>query len=332
VKTRLLLILVSLAAILAAGILVTPYLLSLRQVAFEKEKGLAEGKAIAMRTRVDGFGVRKGDAVPYWVEVQYNTDLVSGIDKTSLDKSVNFKPFEVRRVAEREFDIPPRTRVFAREYEIQLIDGKVNALYKFPSVLVRYKSKESGAYEEKAITPEPVFVASRLPSNSNDLDLRPIQGSIEEPGRSNIRWVFMALGVFLALVALADLAWRRIPQWREAARQRRKAEGVDVLSEAYRSLNSAMAQGAEPGRLLHRMDHILRIVLARKENVSWLQEPDPDRVSPGIQAEVLSFIKNSQSTNGNPSVGQKEIQEAHGRLEKILGFYFGEGEVRAWKR
>jgi hypothetical protein len=332
VKRRLVLILASLAALVAAGILVVPSFLAIRQVALEKDKGVAEGKAITVRTKVDGFGVHKGDAFPYSVEVQYNVELVSGLDKTSLDKSVNFKPFEVRRVAEREFDLNPRTRVFAKEYEIQLIDGKVNTLYKVPSILIRYKSKESGAYEEKALTPEPVFIASRLPPNANGLDLKPIQGSIKEPGRDHIRWVLTALGVFLALLALVDLAWRTIPQWREAARQRRKAEGVDVLSEAYRSLNSAMAQGAEPGRLLHRMNHILRIVLARKENVGWLEEPDPDRIPSGIKAEALSFLKGCQSTDWNPSFDQKQVQEAQGHLEKILGFYFGEGQVRAWKR
>jgi hypothetical protein len=332
VKTRLVLILISLAAIVAAGILVIPSFLSMQQVTFEKDKGIAEGKAILVRIKVDGFGVRKGDAFPYSVEVQYNLELVSEIDKTSLDKSVNFKPFEVRNVAEREFDLNSRTRVYMREYQIQLVDGKVNNLYKFPAILVRYKLKESGVYEEKTITPDPVFVASRLPSDASGLDLKPLQPSIDDSSRHNLSWVLSALGGFLAFLALVDLAWRTIPQWRETTRQRRKAEGVDVLSKAYCSLNSSFAQGAEPKLLLHQMDHILRIVLARKENMGWLDEPNLDRIDPGIKAEVISFFSKCQSADGNQSFEQKQVQDALGQLEKILRFYLGEKEVQAWKR
>jgi hypothetical protein len=332
VKTRLPLMLASLAAIVAAGIWVIPSFLSLRQVTFEKDKGIAEGKAIAVKTRVDGFGVHKGDAVPYSVEVRYNLDLVSSFDKTSLDRSVNFKPFEVRKVVDREFDLPPRTRVYVREYQIQLIDGKVNNLYTFPSVLVRYKSKESGAFEEKAVTPDPVFVASRLPADAGGLDLKPIQAGIDDADRNDLHRALIALGGLLVILALVDLAWRAVPQWREGARQRRKAEGVDVLSEAYRFLHDTSAQGAEPGRLFHQMDHILRIVLARKENVGWLEEPDLNRLTPGIKTEVVSLFSKCQGADGNRSGEQREVQDALGQLDKILKFYWGEGEVRAWRR
>jgi hypothetical protein len=331
VKKRLLLILVSLAAIVAAGLWVVPSFLSLRQVTFEKDRGIAEGKAIEVKTKVEGFGVHKGDAFPYSVEVRYNLDLVSWIDKTSVDKSVNFKPFEARAVTEREFDLNSRTHLFVREYHLQLIDGKVNALYKFPSILVRYKSKESGAYEEKAITLDPIFVSSRLPSDTTGLDLKPIQPGLEDTRRSKFHWILTALGGFLGILALADLAWRVIPQWRKATWQRRTAEGVDVLSEAYGSLQAAVAQGAEPTYLLHRMDRILRIVLARKENMGWLEEPNLEQVAPGIKAEVMSLFSKCQGTDGNPSFEQKQIPEALKQLGKILAFYCGEKEVQAWR-
>ena len=331
-KTRFALILASLAAVAAAGIWAAPSFLSMRQLTFEKDKGIAEGKAIAIRTRVNGFGVHKGDVVPYAVEVRYNLELVSGLDKTSLDKSVNFKPFEVRKVADREFDLPPRTRVYVREYQIQLIDGKVNNLYKFPAVLVRYKSKESDAFEEKAVTPDPVFIASRLPADAGGFDLRPIQVSIEDPDFKNLPRILIALGCLLAILALADLTWKTIPQWREGARQRRKLEGTDVLSEAYRSLNDTFAKGEEPRRLFHQMDHILRIVLARKERMDWLGEPALDRVSPDIRMDILSLLSKCEGVDGNRPPEQREVQEALGQLNKILTFYWGEGEVRAWKR
>jgi hypothetical protein len=332
VKTRLVLILVSLAAIVAAGVWALPSFLSLRQVTFEKERLATEAKPIAVRTRVDGFGVRKGDAFPYRVEVQYNFESISEIDKTSLDKSINFKPFEVRGVAEREYDLDSQTRAYARDYQIQLIDGKTDTLYKFPTILIRYKLKESGGYEEKTTIPAPVFVSSRLPSDVSGLDLKPIQAGIEDAGRSNLHWILFTLGGFLAILALADLAWRAVPQWRAAASERRRAEGVDVLSEAYRSLHATIARGAEPGRLLHQVDHILRVVLARKENVGWMDEPDFDRVSPGIKAEVLSLYSACQEAGGNRSLEPQKAQEGAEQIEKILKFYCGEEALRAWKR
>jgi hypothetical protein len=332
VKTRLVLILVSLAAIVAAGVWALPSFLSLRQVTFEKERLTNEAKPIAVRTRVDGFGVRKGDPISYQVEVQYHIESVSEIDKTSLDKSISFKPFEVRSVAEREYDLDPQTRTYTRDYLIQLIDGKTDMLYEFPTLLIRYKLKESGVYEEKTTIPAPVFIASRLPSDVGSLDLKPIQAGIEDAGRSNLHWILFALGGFLVIVALVDLAWRAVPQWRTAAREKRRSEGVDVLSEAYRSLRAAIEQGAEPGRLLYQVDHILRVVLARKENTGWTDEPDFDRVSPGIKAEVLSLYSTCQETGGNQPPGQQKAQEAARQIETILRFYCGEGALRAWKR
>jgi len=105
-----------------------------------------------------------------------------------------------------------------------------------------------------------------------------------------------------------------------------------VLSEAYRSLHATIAQGAEPGRLIHQVGHILRVVLARKENMGWMDEPVFDRVSPGIKAEVLSLYSLCQETGGARSAGQPQVQEAVGQIEKILTFYCGEEALRAWKR
>jgi hypothetical protein len=332
VKTRLPLILASLAALVAAALWAAPSLLSLRQVTFGKEKGIAEGKAIAIRMKVNGFGVHKGDAIPYSVEVRYNAELVSGLDKSSLDKSINFKPFEVRNVTDREIEIPPWTRIYLREYQLQLVDGKVNNLYSFPSIVVRYKLKESGAFEEKAVTPDPIFIASRLPADASGLDLKPIQASIEDADRNHLHKILIALGVILALIAVADLAWRTMPQWREGARERRRMEGVDVLSEAYRTLHNTSAQKAEPRPLFHQIEHILRIVLARKENAGWLDEPDLDRIAPGIRKEFASLFSKCQSLDGNRPGEKKDVQEALGQLDKILKFYWGEGEVRAWTR
>ncbi len=331
-KMRLVLILMALAAIIVAGILVVPTLLSMQQVTFEQDPGIAQGKDILIRTRVDGFGIHKGDAFPYTVEVQYNTELVSELDKTSLDKSINFKPFEVRNLVEREFEIQPWTRVLVREYQLQLVDGSVNNLFKLPSILVRFKSTETGAFQEKSITPDPIYVAARLPADAGEINPRPMQGTLQDMSRSNLPLVLGALGAFLALLAIGDLAWRTIPQWREANRQRRRAEGIDVLSAAYRALNVNVAREAEPKQLLHQIHHMLRILLARKEHVAWTDEPNFQQVTPGIRDQVIALYDLVTAIDGNEELAKKQAQDALTGLDQVLRFYCGEGQVRAWKR
>lgn len=332
-KTRIVLIvtaLATLAAVASAFFLLSPSL-SPHDLVLEKEEGLPEGEAILVKTKVERFGVHKGDAFPYFVEVWYNPDQVSEIDRTSLDKGVNLEPFEVRDTREREFNLDSRTRVYRREYEIQLIDGEVDVLYEFPTIVVRYRPKDSEGLFEKTVVPESIFVASRLPPDVGGLELRPLKGKIEDVSQKRLPWILWILGGFLAALGVADLAWRAIPQWKEMAKQRRKVEGGDVLSEAYRSLHENLAMGVEPKPLFHQMDHILRIVLARKEKTDWLEEPNLDIVSPGIRPSVISLFEKCQKAYRPEVVEQKYIEETLRQLEEILSFYFGEGEVETWR-
>lgn len=337
-KTRvvsILAVLAALAVVASTFFLLSPAFLSSHELAL-REKGLREDEAILVKTRVGRFGVQKGDAFPYLLEVWYNPDQVSEIDRTSLDKSVDLKPFEVRDTKEREFDLDSRTRIYRREYEIQLIDGKVDYLYEIPTIVVRYKPKNLEGLSEKTVVPEPIFVASRLPPDVTDLELgygplRPIKEKVEDVSQKRLPWILWTLGGFLAVLGAADLAWRTIPQWKGMAKQRRKVEGVDVLSEAYRSLYENIALDVEPQRLFHQMDHILRIVLARKEKTDWLEEPDLDIVSSAIRPSVISLFEECQKAYRLEVVDQKEIEEALRQLEEILSFYFGEEEVEAWR-
>ena len=333
-KARIVWILIALAALAAvasAFFLLSPSFLSPHDLAL-KEEGLREGEAILVKTRVERFGVQKGDAFPYLVEVWYNPDQVSEIDRTSLDKSVNLEPFEIRDTKETEFNLDSKTRVYRREYEIQLFDGEVDHLYEFPTIVVRYRLKDSEGLSNTTVAPEPIFVAPRLPPDVTGLELRPVKkGEIEDVSQKRLPWILWALGGFLAAMGVADLAWRVIPQWKEMAKQRRKVERVDVLSEAYRSLYENVAMAAEPKPLFHQMDHILRIVLARKEKTDWLEEPNFDKVSPGIREPVVSLFEKCQKAYRPEVVEQKQVEDALRQLEEILGFYFGEGDVEAWR-
>ena len=87
----------------------------------------------------------------------------------------------------------------------------------------------------------------------------------------------------------------------------------------------------EPNRLLHQMDHILRLVLAQKEKTDWLEEPNLDLLSSGIREPAVSLFEKCQKAYGTEVVEQKEVvEEALGQLEEILKFYFAE-EVEAWR-
>jgi hypothetical protein len=182
VRTRIIWILATLGAICTVALtafLLNPSFLPSDDLVL-KEEGLLEGEAILVRTGVEGFGVQKGDAFLYSVEVWYNPDLVSGIDRASVDKGLNLQPFEIREIRESESDFDSGTRVYRREYELQLIQGEVDALYEFPSLVVRYRPKDSEGLFEKTVIPEAIFVASRLPSDVEGLELRPLKGKVED--------------------------------------------------------------------------------------------------------------------------------------------------------
>jgi hypothetical protein len=212
-----------------------------------------------------------------------------------------------------------------------LINGNVDYLYKFPTIVVRYRLKDSEGFAEKGVVAEPIFIASRLPADVSGLELRPLKGKVEDESRKYMPWMLWALGGILAALGVANLAWRTIPQWKEMAKQRRKAESGDVLVQAYGSLSRNVAMGVAPKHLIHQMDLILRIVLARKEKADWLEEPDLDGVSSGIRPSVISLFEKLERNHATQEAEQKEVQEASRQLEEILRFYFGAKQVESWR-
>jgi hypothetical protein len=332
VKARTVLIVAALALVAAAGILIASSFFWLRDMALDQEKGLPEGEALMVRTRVENVGVRKGDAFFYVVEVWYDPEQVSEIDKPNLGKSVHLEPFEIRDTKEKEFDVPDSgTRVYQRKYEIQLLEGKVDSLYKFPTLTVRYRLKDGSGFLNKPMTPQTVYVSSRLPSNVSGLQLKPLKGKIQVMSQEYLTWILLIVGGFLALLGIIDLSWRALPQWKGARIERRAEEGVDVLSEAYRALHANIAHGVEVKLLLHQIDHILRILLAHKDHVDWLDGANLDRVASDIRPTVVSLLEKCQKAYIPEPVDPREKEEALTLLENILEFYFSKREVEAWK-
>jgi hypothetical protein len=143
-------------------------------------------------------------------------------------------------------------------------------------------------------------------------------------------WILWVLGGFLVVIAVSDLTLRVIPKWKEKAEQAEKAEMDDILYQAYHSLRKRVAMGDEPKVLLHQIDHMLRVVLSQRENMDWLEEPNPDSVSSEIRPLVVSLFERCQKAYVTEDTKQEEIEEALIQLEDILKFYLAE-KVEVWK-
>ena len=332
-RIRIVWVLAALSAVCAIAtviFLINPSVLRSGDLSLETED-FVEGDAILIKTEAARLGVQKGDAFPYAVMVWYDPDLVSEVDRDSIDRGLNLAPFEIREVRETDSALDSGLRLYRREYDIQLIGGDVNTLYGFPSLVVRYKPVGSEGLYEKTILPEPIFVAARLPLDGEELELRPLKGEIEDASRKYLPWILWALGGSLAVLGAANLAWRTIPQWKAATQERKEVESGDVLVQAYGSLCRNVANDADSGRLLHQMDRILRIVLARKEGADWLEEPDLDSVAPDIRPAVVSLFQ--RLGDDHAALAElHDVNEALRLLKGILHFYFGGAEVELWSR
>ncbi|HOG45796.1 MAG TPA: hypothetical protein PLJ35_02410 [Anaerolineae bacterium] len=293
--------------------------------------GLPADSVIDVQARPAVSQVHLGDAFAYMVEVRYDPGRVAEIDRTSIDKGLVLKPFEVRGTRERDLDLGGGVRAYRREYQLQLVNGQAGHLYELPGLTVRYKLKNSEGFSDRAVTPEPVFVAPRLPADASTLELRPPTGRVVDPSRRTLPWLLCALGVAVAGAAAADLAWRSLPQWRASRQERRRLDDGDALVQSYRALYAGVSDGAEPRQLVYRMGHVLRLVLAREAGAGWLAEPDAAQVPAEIRPAVTALLEREQGRRGAGSVAKHNAEEALGQLEMILSYYYGAGEVKAWR-
>jgi len=296
-------------------------------------KGLPKDKAIEIRTMADDFGMQRGDTFSYFIEVLYNSDLVEDIDKESLNRLINLEPFEIRDMREREFYLETNNRVYQREYQLQLINGQVDHFYELPTIIVRYRNKGSADFAEESLKPYPIFIASRLPSDLSNLSVRPIKGKLA--GNNNhlrISWIFLCLGGILLLAGLAKYS-ERMAQWAEEDNRERETEGYNLFLEAYRSLKNNIKRDVEPQYMFHQIDHILRALLARKEKIGWLEDPNLQALPSEIKERVISLLEICNKAYHRAStIEQKEVDEARRQLEVILDFYYKrERGMREWE-
>lgn len=341
-KKRVMIWLVTIVAMLVviAVILLLPGQNEL-QLGKAKVDDLPAGQAIAIDTKAENFGILKGDLFYYYVDVIYNPQLVSEIDKDNLLVVINMEPFEVRNFQTVDFKLDADTRVFRIQYQLQLIDGETDYVYEFPSIVVRYKPVDSDGYMEYPSQAEPVYIVSRLPDDiqnifkliGGDIDLgysmlRPVSGEVISTRESRLPWIFITIGVFSAAGALSDYALRIVPQ-RKKEKEKDAIERNTVISGAYASLNNNIKEAASYDDILHQADHIVRLVLFQKEKLDWLQDLSVESLPDEIRETVVSFFESTQKMP-EEACTQKHLDESLRYMDKILRFYYPE-EVDGWK-
>jgi hypothetical protein len=341
-KRRLVWVITSSVAVVAVVIILSLSGQDGLQVGKAKIEKLPQGQVIMVDSRAERFGVQLGDTVLYFVDVLYDPEMVSEIDKSSMDESVKLEPFEIRDMQETDFKLDDSTRIYRRQYEIQLINGDVDYLYEFPSIVVSYKPADSGGYMEVPGTAEPVYVASRLPDDIEDIGdirgsyqlgdiigdvinsnidlgyymLRPLNGEILSIEQNPLPWILIAVGGLLVIGMLADSTLRVIPQ-RKEEKEKAKTEKNKPISQAYNSLYENRERGVSTENILYQIDHIVRIVLVQNEDMDWLEEMNTDLLPPEIRETVISLFEKTQKTV-KEGLEQQNVEESLESLDKIL--------------
>jgi hypothetical protein len=299
------------------------------RVALLQER-LGANQTILTDTRADRMAVNLGDTFWYYVEVWYNPTRVAQIDRTSLDQQVNLQPFEVRNTSERDYSISPGTRVYEKGYQLQFLNGDLDQLYTFPSIAVRYHSKDGQDLTDEAIVPQGVYVAARMPAEPDTVALRPVASTVLDVPQARRPWVFWTLGGIMLVLGLVNLGLRRGGAWPLASQRERQAADPGVLAEAYRTLNENARRGADPGLLLHQVDHILRLLLARQEQVDWLGEPGAGSSPANQMPAIAALLVKCERAYTDEPIEPSEATAAIADLRGILAGYFGREEVAAW--
>jgi hypothetical protein len=294
-----------------------------------KNNQLLSRDNIVIETTSQNFGVQKGDAFPYCIKVTYNSFSITEIDRDNLKKSINLRPFEIRSTKEANFNLDKQMKVYQIEYELQVIDPIVDRVYQFPTILLQYKPNGYTQYARISAVPAPIYVAARLPNDTSDLEIRLPKGTVQDPSSKYATLVLFSLGGLLGIMGITKLFWQRIPGKKRSLEQGTKISNDRAISQGYRSLCENISRDVEPRRLLHQIDHILRLLLVQKENIGWLQEINIESISPTIRESVASLFQECQEAFGSDSTTKKEAEVAQIHLREILIFYFGE-EVETW--
>lgn len=309
---------ITLVALLLTTIFFTAYLgssaFSFPNLILDKQWGLSERDYIKATSWPEGDAFHLGDSISYFIEIKYNPQTVKEFDKNDLDK-INLKPFKIREQKEKEFKIDSNTIIFLKEYKIQLLDGARNTPYRFPAVTVRYKPKDADWLNYQIIL-QPIFIGSRITSDTAGLKLRPIEGKVVNLSRQNIPWLLTGVGIFCMIWGALEI-FLKIRK-RQKTNKDRKVElrEINDIFEAYRSL--ALKKNIQPKIILHQAHQILL----------WLLDKRKESDHSPIQLEINDLLLLCQKAYNQEVVGLDEVSEALKELEKIFDFFIKRGEVR----
>lgn len=310
------------------------------QLGKAKVDKLTEGKAIAVDSKAESFGILKGDVFLYYVDILCDSEQVSEIDIDGLIETINLEPFEVRNIQELKFALNDGIQVYRLAYELQLINGDVNSIYNFPSIVVRYKLTGSDGFQEMPVSAEPVYISSRLPESDEDfmnlnfLDLgyespfRVLKGDIIEIKQSSLPWILLICGILLAIGAVVDFVVRVVPQ-RNKEKDSIRIEKNKQIAQIYNTLYRNIESKASYENIIYQIDHISRLVLSLNEHFQWLEEIDISKIPVKIKDEVTALFNNiSKMSKG--ILQESDVNNSLQYLDNILRFYYQE-DVNTWK-
>lgn len=250
-----------------------------------------------LRVEFEGetFGVHLGDAFLYRIAIIYNPRIVK-LEKISLDQSVDFNPFIVRKFQEKEQVWMSPLKRYIREYELQLLSGQVNKLYTFPTIIVAYQNLTSGENMVKKVVPMPVYVSARLPEDVRGLTTKPLKGELINITLWRMPLLLLGLGGFFGITGLV-LLWRR---------KRQAALGIAnewLATLKILDLLEQLAPKSNPGTVYYQLHQLLTILLIDRFEMN-LMEPSFEGVPVQHRTkltEILTELKRTYRSEPIPS-------------------------------
>jgi flagellar basal body-associated protein FliL len=294
-----------------------------------------DGQVILLNAWPESSSVQMGDAFTYIVEVIYDSAEVSGIDEDALAQSIDFSPFTVRDVSVIEYEDDSGLHVYQRQYTLQLLEAGTNSYYEFSTIVVRYQLVSMDGYVEASVIPETLFVAPRIQNavvlqsllSGNDISINQTLGEIDNSSGEYYLWIIWILSGLLFVVGIVDLTWRVLPEWK-AEKELRKNRTNDSVKLAYDSLTNNITNNADPEAVCYQMDLLVRVILAEKEGIDWLSEPDVENLSPEIIESVKNVFETCVAAYDTDNITNDRVGNALKNVEAILYYYYA--DERAW--
>lgn len=283
----------------------------------EKENELRQDSVIEIRTWPAGNVFLLGDSFSYFVEVKYNPLAVREIDKSSLEKTVILEPFEIRNQKEKETGTDSGTKIYTREYEIQLLRGYPARLYVFPEASLRYKPVNEDWTERKIIL-QSIPVGSRFPVDIQGIELKSIDGVLDNKSRRYFPFFVIGLGILCGAWVMAEVSREIVKSKKASDDFQRKFRVIEDIFRAYQNL---AGRKEEPKAILHQAHQILRVLLERKAG---------REIPSKIRESVARFSSIANKAYSREILLKTELDEALQELRKIFDFYVRKGEGQ-WK-